>query len=131
VGRFSGKELRPGALPPPIPPDRRLKQKGLQKRFPISKLQPPYQYPAHEITPYSPSICTPQSRRIAGLGRWLEMWKKESMTKRELVHLKRDAILQAASSLGVERIRLFGSVARGDEHDASDVDFIVRMRPEM
>jgi uncharacterized protein len=53
------------------------------------------------------------------------------MTKRELVRKRRDDILQAATSLGAERIRLFGSVARGEEHEASDVDFIVRMSPEM
>lgn len=53
------------------------------------------------------------------------------MTKRELVHRKRDAILEAASSFGAERIRLFGSVARGDEDASSDVDFIVKMKPEM
>jgi uncharacterized protein len=53
------------------------------------------------------------------------------VTKRELVRIRRDDILQAASSLGAERIRLFGSVARGEEHEESDVDFIVRMSPEM
>jgi uncharacterized protein len=53
------------------------------------------------------------------------------MTKRELVREKRDAILAAAARYGAERIRLFGSVARGDERPESDVDFIVKMRPDM
>ena len=53
------------------------------------------------------------------------------MTKRELVHAHRDAILEAAKALGAERIRLFGSVARGEESEDSDIDFIVRMKPEM
>lgn len=53
------------------------------------------------------------------------------MTKRELVHNHREAILGVAAALGVDRIRLFGSVARGDEHAGSDIDFIVRMKPEM
>jgi predicted nucleotidyltransferase len=53
------------------------------------------------------------------------------MTKRELVHNHRDAILGAAAALGADRIRLFGSVARGDEREDSDIDFIVRMKPEM
>ncbi|TLD72407.1 nucleotidyltransferase [Phragmitibacter flavus] len=53
------------------------------------------------------------------------------MSKRELVRLHREAILEAARSLGAERIRLFGSVARGDDDDHSDVDFIVKMHPEM
>ena len=54
-----------------------------------------------------------------------------SMTKRELVHHHRDAILGAAKDLGADRIRLFGSVARGEEGEGSDIDFIVRMKPEM
>ena len=53
------------------------------------------------------------------------------MTRRELVHSHREAILRAATDLGAERIRLFGSVARGDEDEGSDIDFIVRMKPEM
>jgi len=53
------------------------------------------------------------------------------MTKRELVHRHREAIRQAASSLRAERIRLFGSVARGEECPDSDVDFIVKMGPDM
>lgn len=57
--------------------------------------------------------------------------KREQVSKRELVRLNREAILEAASSLGAERIRLFGSVARGDDDAGSDVDFIVKMRPEM
>lgn len=53
------------------------------------------------------------------------------MSKRELVRRNRNAILQAADGLGAERIRLFGSVARNDDDARSDVDFIVKMRPEM
>jgi hypothetical protein len=33
-------------------------------------------------------------------------------------------------SAGVEGLRVFGSVARGDATDASDVDLVVRLRPE-
>ncbi len=53
------------------------------------------------------------------------------MTKRELVRHRRNDILEAAESFGAERIRLFGSVARGEESPDSDVDFIIKMRPEM
>jgi predicted nucleotidyltransferase len=53
------------------------------------------------------------------------------MTKREMVHRHREAIRQIASGLGAERIRLFGSVARGEEGPNSDVDFIVKMGPGM
>lgn len=38
----------------------------------------------------------------------------------------RDQIL----ALGVERIGLFGSFVRGEQSTASDVDFLVRFRPE-
>jgi uncharacterized protein len=47
------------------------------------------------------------------------------MTKRELVRLNREEIRRAATVLGAERIRVFRSVARGDESADSDVDFIV------
>jgi uncharacterized protein len=53
------------------------------------------------------------------------------MTKRELVRHRRNDILEAAERYGAERIRLFGSVARGEEEPGSDVDFIVKMKPEM
>lgn len=44
-----------------------------------------------------------------------------------LDHLKaqREAILAAARTHGAKRIRIFGSVARGEETPASDVDFLV------
>jgi uncharacterized protein len=39
----------------------------------------------------------------------------------------RDAIHLAAEASGARDIRLFGSVARGEEDDASDVDFLVKL----
>lgn len=39
---------------------------------------------------------------------------------------KREAILGIAQRYGASDIRVFGSVARGDTHDGSDVDLIVR-----
>jgi len=42
---------------------------------------------------------------------------------------RRDAILAAARRHGASDVRLFGSVARGDADDASDVDFLVRFEP--
>ncbi len=41
----------------------------------------------------------------------------------------RDAILAAASRYGVRNVRVFGSVARGDAHDASDVDLLIDLEP--
>lgn len=39
-------------------------------------------------------------------------------------------ILALAKQQGVEDIRVFGSVARGDQTDESDVDFLYRRLPE-
>ncbi len=49
------------------------------------------------------------------------------MTKRELIAKHRDAILALAAKHGATDVRIFGSVARGDENEASDVDVLVRM----
>ena len=38
---------------------------------------------------------------------------------------KRHAILSAGREYGVRRIRVFGSVARGEEGPESDIDFLV------
>ncbi len=43
----------------------------------------------------------------------------------EQITSKRDQIAQIAQQYGATNIRVFGSVARGDADDASDVDFIV------
>lgn len=51
------------------------------------------------------------------------------MSKRERVANNRAAILATANRHGAERIRLFGSVARGEEQPDSDIDFIVKMMP--
>src|SRR5437764_1271586 len=39
----------------------------------------------------------------------------------------REAIAAAAAACGASSVRLFGSVARGEERDDSDVDFLVRL----
>jgi predicted nucleotidyltransferase len=44
---------------------------------------------------------------------------------RRRVRRRRKAIESAAARRGVRNVRLFGSVARGDDSDASDVDFLV------
>lgn len=41
----------------------------------------------------------------------------------------RESIVAAAAACGASDVRLFGSVARGEEHDDSDVDFLVRLEP--
>ena len=41
------------------------------------------------------------------------------------LHLKRDTLHELGGRYGARRIRVFGSVARGEERADSDVDFLV------
>ena len=47
-----------------------------------------------------------------------------------LVAERRTDILRIAAKHGVQRIRVFGSVARGDAGPTSDVDFLVEVGPQ-
>ncbi len=51
------------------------------------------------------------------------------MSKRELIAKHREAILALATRHGATDVRIFGSVARGDDDETSDVDVIVKMEP--
>lgn len=42
---------------------------------------------------------------------------------------KRAAILALAAQHGARNVRVFGSVARGDDGPASDIDFLVELEP--
>jgi predicted nucleotidyltransferase len=46
-----------------------------------------------------------------------------------LVHSRRQEILELAARHGARRIRVFGSVAKGEASPESDVDFLVDMEP--
>lgn len=46
-----------------------------------------------------------------------------------LIHSHRSAILALAKHHGLRDIRLFGSMARDDSNDASDVDLLVALAP--
>lgn len=48
----------------------------------------------------------------------------------EIITSRRDDVLAAAKRHGVTSIKVFGSVARGDARDDSDVDFLVEVGPE-
>jgi hypothetical protein len=51
------------------------------------------------------------------------------VTTLDLLKAKREDILRLAALRGARNLRVFGSVARGEEDSASDVDFIVDMEP--
>lgn len=51
------------------------------------------------------------------------------MTIDERFMARREEILRLAASHGARNIRIFGSVARGEADESSDVDFLVEMEP--
>lgn len=51
------------------------------------------------------------------------------MRPEELLKAKREEILRIAAKHGARNVRVFGSVARGEADQASDIDFLVDMEP--
>jgi predicted nucleotidyltransferase len=51
------------------------------------------------------------------------------MSRKTLVHEHRQALLAAAARRGAYNLRVFGSVARGEDGAGSDIDFIVSFEP--
>ena len=47
------------------------------------------------------------------------------MRPSETLAAKRDDLLALAAARGITRLRVFGSVARGQDHDGSDLDLLV------
>ena len=47
----------------------------------------------------------------------------------KLLKEKREEILRIAAGRGAHNVRVFGSVARGEADDESDIDFLVEMEP--
>ena len=43
---------------------------------------------------------------------------------------RRDEIIEVASARGASRVRVFGSVARGDATESGDIDFLVDLEPD-
>ncbi len=52
------------------------------------------------------------------------------MALRDEIHRQRDAVLQIAARHGASNVRLFGSVARGEERRDSDVDLLIDLEAE-
>jgi len=48
----------------------------------------------------------------------------------DLIQEKREDILRIAASHGASKVRLFGSVARGEAQPDSDIDFLVEMESD-
>lgn len=46
----------------------------------------------------------------------------------EILRDKKEAILRLAAQYGVERMRIFGSMARGQATSKSDIDFLVAFK---
>ena len=51
------------------------------------------------------------------------------MTLDELLEEKREEILRIAARHGARNVRVFGSVARGEASDLSDLDLLVQFEP--
>ena len=47
-----------------------------------------------------------------------------------LLREKRDDILRIAARHGASNVRVFGSVARGEADESSDIDFLVDLAPD-
>jgi uncharacterized protein len=47
----------------------------------------------------------------------------------ESLRARREEILRLAARHGASEVRIFGSVARGEAREESDVDFLVEMEP--
>ena len=52
------------------------------------------------------------------------------MRLEELLKEKREDILRLAAEHGAKQIRVFGSAARGDTDEQSDIDFLVEMESD-
>jgi predicted nucleotidyltransferase len=52
-----------------------------------------------------------------------------TMDFQTLLKQKRSQVLELAAYYGAYDVRVFGSVARGEEDDDSDIDFLVKLEP--
>jgi len=58
------------------------------------------------------------------------LYKKKQMNLSQLIQEKRPQILEIAEGHGARNVRLFGSVARGEATETSDLDLLIEMAPE-
>ena len=60
---------------------------------------------------------------------WRILWPMPGTTLTEL-RTRRSEIIEIARARGASRVRVFGSVARGEATESSDVDFLVDLEPD-
>ena len=63
------------------------------------------------------------------LRRWRLPASPSESPMQDLLRRNRDEILRLAAAHGARNIRVFGSVARGEADEESDVDFLVDLEP--
>jgi len=51
------------------------------------------------------------------------------MALEDLLKAKREEILHVCAKYGAHNVRVFGSVARGEADELSDIDFLVELEP--
>lgn len=56
------------------------------------------------------------------------LWYADIMSRLQLLKKNREKILTLAEKRGACNVRVFGSVARGEENETSDVDFLMTFR---
>lgn len=79
----------------------------------------------------APSISTLERLvRACGDDLVVELRHATSTRPSERLARRRAEVLQACSAAGAENVRVFGSVARGDDSSNSDIDLLVDLRPE-
>lgn len=91
---------------------------------------------AYESGTRTPSVAT-MERLLAAAGMGLEARPaggrratgRHSTRLRRLIADRREEILRVAARHHATNVRLFGSVARGDETEGSDIDLLVDMEP--
>jgi uncharacterized protein len=74
---------------------------------------------------YATEYKGPQVRNIVVISG--KQPEKEDMPLKELIKARREDILRTASQYGAYNVRVFGSVARGDADEQSDLDLLVDM----
>lgn len=91
---------------------------------------------AYERGEHEPSFRTLQ-QLLACTGFTLQIAKTKQLRSRRLpstplgskIHHKRHELIDAGKRLGATNLRLFGSVARGDDGVDSDIDILVDLAP--